>query len=278
MAKIEPEDEALKDLTGLHLWHAPMSSCSQRVRITLAELGQEFNSHVVNLEKNEHASVEYQKIHPKGLVPALVDDGDLIIESIDIIKHIAGADSALATSSNSGLLELADDAQLDLKLLTFEFLFRMAPPPPEEAAEAFQQAHKNEWLKQFRIDFAQGFSRDRVNDAIARTDAGFCKLDESLADGRTWLAGEEFSLEDIAWMPNVHRFKLMDWPFERTAHLAAWFDRVSQRPSYQKGLLDWQKTDVAQAFTSYTQQRQVEGTDIRSFPHFQNNKDVSTPN
>ncbi|MBO6919439.1 MAG: glutathione S-transferase [Rhizobiaceae bacterium] len=167
MLEIEPEDKSLKSLKGLHLWHAPMSSCSQRVRITLAERGEAFTSHVISLEKDEHASADYQRIHPKGLVPALVDDGYLIIESIDIIGHIAGKDSPLANVSSSKLLDMADAAQLDLKLLTFEFLFRAGPPPSPENAKAFQKSHKNEWLQQFRKDFAKGFDQDRINDAIA---------------------------------------------------------------------------------------------------------------
>ena len=49
MPRIEPQDTLLKDLSGLHLWHAPMSSCSQRVRIVMAETGQAFESHLIHL-------------------------------------------------------------------------------------------------------------------------------------------------------------------------------------------------------------------------------------
>lgn len=124
MPEIEPQDQSLKALKGLHLWHAPMSSCSQRVRITLSEVNRPFESHVIHLENDEHASAEYQRIHPKGLVPAIVDDGRLYIESVDIISHIAGDGTQLAARAGKNLLEMADSAQLDLKLLTFEFLFR----------------------------------------------------------------------------------------------------------------------------------------------------------
>ena len=268
MPEIEPEDKSLKSLKGLHLWHAPMSSCSQRVRITLAERGEAFTSHVINLEKDEHASADYQRIHPKGLVPALVDDGHLIIESIDIIVHIAGENSPLANVSSSKLLDMADAAQLDLKLLTFEFLFRAGPSPSPENAEAFQKSHKNEWLQQFRKDFAKGFDQDRINDAIARTDEGFQTLNEILSDGREYLEGAEFTLSDIAWMPNVHRFKLMDWPFERTPHVQRWFEKISKRPSYREALLNWQAEPAVKAFSAYTKKRKAEGTDVRSFPHF----------
>ena len=276
MPEIEPIDQTLKSLKGIHLWHAPMSSCSQRVRITLAEVGRHFESHLIDLEKDEHATPEYQRIHPKGLVPALVDDGRLFIESIDIIGHVAGTESPLAQVGSEELLAMADAAQLDLKLLTFEFLFRAGPPPPPKAAAAFQKSHRNDWLRQFRIDFANGFEKERLNDAIARTDDGFRHIDGLLADGRTYLEGPNFTLSDVAWMPNVHRFKLMGWPFERTPHLQAWFERITERPSYRRALLDWQPEHVAESFEEYTSRRQAEGTDVRSFPHFQSCDDTRT--
>lgn len=265
MPEIEPKDASLKQLDGLHLWHAPMSSCSQRVRIVLSELDKPYVSHVIDLEKDEHATPEYQAIHPKGLVPSLVDNGHLYIESIDIIQQLAGSDSPLASAASPELLKMADDAQLDLKLLTFEFLFRSGPPPKPENAEAFQKAHQNDWLKQFRIDFAKGFDPARIDEAVRRTGKGFKHLDSVLSDGRSYLGGTEFSLSDIAWMPNFHRFKLMDWPFENTPHLEAWFDRVSVRPSYQEALLKWQPEVVPGAFSEYTAKRQSEGTDVRAF-------------
>lgn len=276
MPEIEPIDQTLKSLKGIHLWHAPMSSCSQRVRITLSEADRRFESHLIDLEKDEHATPEYQRIHPKGLVPALVDDGRLFIESIDIIGHVAGTESPLAQVGSKKLLAMADAAQLDLKLLTFEFLFRGGQPPTPEAAAAFQKSHQNEWLRQFRIDFANGFGKDRLNDAIARTDEGFRHLDGLLADGRTYLEGPGFTLSDVAWMPNVHRFKLMDWPFERTLHLQAWFERITERSSYRQALLDWQPAHVAESFEEYTSRRQSEGTDVRAFPHFQSGENPWT--
>ena len=203
-----------------------------------------------------------------------MDDGRLFIESIDIIGHVAGTESPLAQVGSEELLAMADAAQLDLKLLTFEFLFRSGPPPPPEAAAAFQKSHRNEWLRQFRTDFASGFGKYRINDAISRTDEGFRHLDRLLADGRAYLEGADFTLSDIAWMPNVHRFKLMDWPFERAQRLQAWFERITERPSYRQALMDWQPAHVAASFEEYTRRRQAEGTDVRSFPHFQAGADT----
>lgn len=265
MAEIEPKDQTLKSLEGLHLWHAPLSSCSQRVRIALAETGREFASHLVNLESGEHACGDYQSIHPKGLVPALVDDGHVFIESIDIIQHIAGGASVLNSSVSPDVLEKADAAQADLKLLTFEFLFRSGPPKSDEKARAFQAKHRNESLKSFYRDFAVGFDRGRIEQAVVRTKAGFEFLDNILSDGRTYLSGESFTLSDIAWIPNFHRFDLMGWPFDRTQHLSRWFDRVSKRPSYVTALQEWENHDAIGTFRQYTERRRAAGTDIRTF-------------
>ena len=267
MPEIEPVDQSLKSLQGVHLWHASLSSCSQRVRIVLAEIGRDYESHLVNLEKDEHATEAYQAIHPKGLVPALVEDGRLFIESIDIIRHISGDAPGLGKGSPD-LLELAAAAQHDLKLLNFEFLFRAAPLPPDRSAKAFQNNHRNAWLRQFRIDFANGFDIDRINAAVKRTDEGFGLLDDRLSDGRKFLSGDTFSLSDIAWIPNVHRVQLMNWPFKNGSLLRNWFERVSSRTSYARALLDWQNGHVLESFADYTEMRRLAGTDIRAFPHF----------
>jgi glutathione S-transferase len=264
MPLIGTQNPALKDLTGLHLWHAPLSSCSQRVRLVLAELGRDYESYLVNLEAGEHASEAYQAIHPKGVVPALVGDGHLYIESVDIIQHLAQGHADL-TRADADLLALADGAQLDLKLLTFEFLFRGAPPPDPKQAQAFQENHKNAWLRQFYLDFQVGFDCARIEHAVRRTDAAFAVLDARLADGRAFLSGDTFSLSDIAWMPNVHRFALMGWPFENTPFLSAWFDQVKSRPSYDTALMSWQPDAIQNAFAVYSARRAEEGTDVRAF-------------
>lgn len=265
MPVITPQDPSLKTLSGLHLWHAPLSSCSQRVRLTMAETGQTFTSHLIDLERGEHASESYQKIHPKGLVPAMVDDGELVIESIDIIRHLVSDAPALVEGVDQDLLDAAGAAQLDLKLLTFEFLFRGAPPPSDEDAISFQRNHNNEWLRQFYLDFAAGFDPERIQAAACRIADGFARLDKILSDGRPYLCGDTFTLADIAWLPNAHRFDLMDWPWDRTPNLALWFERVSQRPSYKSALVEWENTHAIDIFRKYTAIRREKGTHLQSY-------------
>ena len=160
MAEIHTKNQLLKNLKGIHLWHAPMSSCSQRVRLVMTETKTIYKSHVINIAKDEHATKSYQAIHPNGLVPAIIIDGRLFIESIDIIQLIPDNDSDLLLHSDISLLKEADQAQMDLKLLSFEFLFKSGPQQIQEQFDKFRGTHKNEQLKQFRIDLYNGFGRE----------------------------------------------------------------------------------------------------------------------
>ncbi len=265
MPEIIPQDTSLKHLTGRHLWHAPLSSCSQRVRLVLAELGLAYESHVLDLEAGEHATESYQAIHPDGVVPAYLDEGRLFIESIDIIQHVSKGAFGTPSGIEKTLLQNADAAQRDLKLLTFEFLFRAKPAASNDAVDSFQRNHKNAWLRQFYRDFSVGFDRQRLAGAIARTQQGFQVLNATLEGGQSYLSGDGFGLADIAWLPNVHRMDLMGWPFESLSKLDAWFEIAKQRSSYQDALLNWQADPVAHAFRDYTRTRDETGTGVRSF-------------
>ena len=88
MPRVETKNEVARALTGFHLYHAGWSNCSMRVRMVLEEKGQEWISHHFDTRKGEHISPEYFGIHPKGLVPALVHDGEVWIESNDIIDYL----------------------------------------------------------------------------------------------------------------------------------------------------------------------------------------------
>jgi len=246
MPIIEPGREELKLLKGIHLWHSGMSNCSQRCRITLAEFGLEFESHLVNPQKGEHATEAYHQVNPKGVIPALIHDGTLIIESTDIIDYLdstfgnhvlrpAHLEAAIAES-----LEHASQSQLALKYCTFEFFFQHGPQASDETFQQIIDGLHSTVMQDFWHEYRKGFPRDRIHEMVGRTHDDFLRLDEILSDGREWMAGDQFSLADIAWMPNFHRFDLMRWPLDIYPNLTRWFATASARPSYTKALDGWE--------------------------------------
>jgi glutathione S-transferase len=207
MPEIETRNESVRRLRGLHLYHDYLSSCAQRVRIVLGEKGLPWTSHVVDLSKMEHATPEYQSINPSGLVPTLVHDGRTYVESVDIIQYVdelaptpslapaAGADRPAFDT----LLAAADGAQVALKTLTHEFLFRGSGRYLAQGdREKFAAAHQNAWLVEFKRLYAEGGPpwQAKVTAALNETDGHFRRLDERLAASR-WLVGDRFTLADV---------------------------------------------------------------------------------
>jgi glutathione S-transferase len=270
--QIETNNEAVRKLSGLHLYHDPLSSCAMRARMVLVEKNLPWTSHVVDLAKMEHATPEYQSINPHGLVPTLVHDGRTYIESVDIIRYLDELQPAPSLvpadpenrSVFDKLISDADNAQTSLKALTHEFLFRGSGRySSEEDLKKFASGHRNTWLVDFKRSFA---ARDpawqnRVATALSDMRGHFRSLDGRLADSK-WLAGETFTLADVAWTPQVHRMRLMEWPMNSFPQLSRWYGQLEQRPSFQQAVIDCEPPGARATFAAYVAQRRREGTAV----------------
>ena len=73
---------------GVHVLHVAGSSCSQKLRIYLHLKSIPWQSHPVDLTSNENFQPWFLGINPRGLVPVLVHDGAVHIESNDIIQYL----------------------------------------------------------------------------------------------------------------------------------------------------------------------------------------------
>ena len=91
MVKLADEDiktREVLDWKGLHVFHFIFSSCSQKLRIFLSLKGIDYESHEVDLMTNENLSDYFLGINPRGLLPVIVHDGDVHIESNDILTYL----------------------------------------------------------------------------------------------------------------------------------------------------------------------------------------------
>lgn len=66
------------------------SSAAYRVRIALGLKGLDHNIVPIHLlhHGGEHLSAQYQAMNPEGLVPTLVDDGQVLTQSLAIIEYL----------------------------------------------------------------------------------------------------------------------------------------------------------------------------------------------
>jgi ganglioside-induced differentiation-associated protein 1 len=237
---------------GVHVLHFLGSSCSQKLRIFLNLKGIPWESHLVDLHTNENFTPWFLGINPRGLVPVLVHDGAVHIESNDIITYLertfptpklipAGHENDVAA-----LLKHEDDLHLDLRTLSFRFVFdRPGPPKPAEALARYaangsgtvQGAPDRE--KAVQIEFWQRAARDGFTDQAARASAQkfraeFDALDRRLAE-QPYLMGDALGVLDIAWFIYANRLSLAGYPIARLhPHVGTWFGALAARPEFAK--------------------------------------------
>jgi glutathione S-transferase len=240
------------DWKGVHVLHFAGSSCSQKLRVFLNLKGIPWQSYPIDLPAYENMQPWFLGINPRGLVPVLVHNGAVHIESNDIIQYLEQTfpTPQLIPPHHAkavvALLKYEDDLHLDLRTLSFRFVF--APPGPPKPAAALESYSANgagtvqgaaDHEKQVQIEFWQRAAKEGFTDERARASAikfrdAFDALDETLAK-QPYLAGDDLSVLDIAWMIYEQRLTLAGYPFARLhPHVHAWAEKLRAKPEFAK--------------------------------------------
>jgi glutathione S-transferase len=249
MGIVPTNNMQVKALKGLHLYHAGISNCAMRVRMTLEEKGLPWVSHHIDITKKENLTEEYFSIHPKGLVPALVEDGVVIIESDDIIDHLDKTypNPPLRPSDEKELetmyywLHLAPEIHVKA-VKTFIYIKRMQGKmsKSKEESELYQKLQKDPELLEFHGKVSSGaFTDADLAKAEGILQGHFSAADKRLSKSK-YLIGDQFTLADIAWSPLYFTLKEMtDLDLNDYNHLCRWAADLEERPSYKKAILEW---------------------------------------
>jgi glutathione S-transferase len=244
----ESPNPEVKALRGLHLYHFFLSNCSQRVRMVLEEKGLEWTSHHVNLPANEHATDWYQSINPGGVVPTLVHDGQVVLESNDIIQYLDERfpKPPLTPSEPEErvrmieLIEAASASQLSIKTISHDRLFRPHRQMSDEQLDDFATRHRDAALIAFMRDFCEdgGAWKARVAEAERRMNRALERLEGVLGAG-PWLCGGRFGLADISWIVNVHRLIQASYELPNRPRTLDWHQRVTALPSFDRAIASY---------------------------------------
>jgi len=236
-------------MTGLHLYHFALSNCSQRVRLALEEKGLDWTSHHLNLPGNEHVTTDYQRINPNGVVPTLVHDGQVVLESNDILAYLDDVfpDPSLRPShaaqraSMEERIAASSTIQPTIKVLSHELLFRPFRKVGPEDIALFEAHHRDRSLAAFLHDYAENGDAwaARVGTAYAELTITLSALERALQNDH-WLSGNTYGLADISWVVNANRLSqsrvdLATWP-----HFSDWADRAMARPAFDRAVASYQ--------------------------------------
>ena len=202
---------------ALVLWSHPYAAYGQKAAIALYELGLPFELRLV--DGAPEVMAEFAAVSPFAKMPVLVDEANdrTVLESSIVIEYLDG---------------LAGGG-------------RLIPDAPEAALEArFMDRIVDTYVggPMGRIVFNRLGRAGTPNEtAMAleakEIEAAWDLLEARLADGRTWGAGEAFTLADCAAAPMLTYARRLV-PFGERPRLRAWHTRLTARPSFQRALED----------------------------------------
>ena len=230
---------------SLTLYNAPQSTCSQRVRFALHAKGLAFEEHKLDLFSGDQLKPEYLAINPNGVVPTLVDDGQVVIDSAVILEYLEDTRGDVAPMRPSdpvraaemrAMMRFIDEVPTPaIRVPSYNLAF--LPHFQAMSAEEFQALCDSKPLRrEFLMKMGRtGFPEAEMNEAMGRLQRGVDRLAGWLADsGGPWIMGAEISLADLSLMPMIVRMDDINLGHMWADHPAvqAWFDAIRTRPEY----------------------------------------------
>ena len=233
---------------GIHLLNYQFSACSMKTRIYLNLKNIPFKSHQINLSAGENFSQWFQGINPRSLVPDLIHDGDVHIESNDILQYLEGcfennplipADKKMKVSE---LLSFEDNLHIDIRNITFRFMVpkllnkgKKAKPKSNDKAtlngeaDPLDDANRNFWKEYEEF----GIKDEDVTESLSKMNSALKNID-SILNGNEYILGANLSVIDIAWFIYVTRIQHANYPLqERHPNVYEWYKRLYKNKKFK---------------------------------------------
>jgi len=187
-----------------------------KISIALEEMELEYRVHALDLMAAEQKQPEFTAVNPNGRIPAIIDTDN---------------DNFSVFESGAILLYLAEK--------TGKFL----PQDPKKRSQViqwlmFQMGGVGPMMGQANVFYR--YFPETIPSAIERYQHEgrrlFEVMDNQLAK-HAYLAGEEYTIADMATWPWVRIYEWSGIDIEGLSHLQRWLDELAERPACQKGVL-----------------------------------------
>jgi glutathione S-transferase len=228
----------------LTLFNAPISTCSQKVRMVLAEKTLTWEDKRLQFALREHLSPDYLKLNPNGVVPTLIHDGHTIIDSSVINEYLDDVFPATPLRPKNPV-ELAhmrawrqyiDEVPTpSIRYPSFNAYF--VPRWQNMSQEQFEAYARTLPLRRdFYLKMGRtGFSKAEMDAALQRLQETLNRMEASLTKTR-WLANDEFTLADVSIMPSIVRMEDLGLSsmWADLPKVQSWYQRLQARPIFSE--------------------------------------------
>lgn len=199
------------------------TSNGRKVSIMLAEGGLDYDLHIVDITAGEQDAPAFRAICPNGRIPAIVDrDGPdgaplALFESGAILLYLAQKTGRFLPA-----------AEKDRWIAVQWLMWQMGGVGPN-FGQAFHFLHQHPEDAP-EDDIAYG--RARYGGEVRR----LCDVMNERLGQAAFLAGDDYSVADIATYPWIALHKWFGLDLAARPHLRRWYDEIKARPAVQRGM------------------------------------------
>jgi glutathione S-transferase len=231
----------------LTLYHGRTSVCAIKARIALAEKGLDWQGRLLTL-RGDQFDPEYLKLNPNAVVPTLVHDDKVIIESAVILYYLddafaepplmpaAAIERSRVYMTNKLIDEYVHDSCTTLTFATVNraAMLKMGRDALEADLAKTPSAKRADIKRQVAL---HGLDAPVVVEAVRHHEKLLNRIEDAMKIGR-YIAGDSYSIADIAATPYVWRLQRLRLArmWDRRPGVAAWYERVQQRPSFDAAI------------------------------------------
>tara|TARA_Y100001970_G_C14224349_1_gene854636 strand:+ start:1685 stop:2479 length:795 start_codon:yes stop_codon:yes gene_type:complete len=236
----------------LTLFDGTTSVCAIKVRLALHEKGIKFKSHNIDLRAGDQFEPSYLKLNPNAVVPTLVDDSRVIVESSVILHYVdemysrpplMPKDPENRAQVRIWMKRMDDTVHPSIGSLTHATAYRPAflSLNKEEQALRLSRIPDQNRRDRFATVYEEGLEASLVVNAVKVIDKLIRDMEEVLVDTK-FLAGDTYSLAECAVTPYVNRLfdlGLLGLWAVKAPNVFRWFSESRGRKNFPLSITDY---------------------------------------
>jgi glutathione S-transferase len=201
----------------LKVWGRRSSANVQKVMWLVGELELAHEHISAGGPYGRTSEPSFRAMNPNGLVPVIEDDGLVMWESNAILRYLA--------------------ARYGRDLFWSDAPAKRAPVDQwtDWAGTTFQPDMIGLFVSHWRTPENQR-NPNAIRNFQQRSEKNLRLLDAELAK-RSYIAGDSFSLADIASGVHLYRYYTMGLPFPTLPNVETWYGRLKDRPAYREHVM-----------------------------------------